>query len=303
MDDLHVSDFALAWADIKDSKKTGRVLFARAIGIETIANGKVREDGLKLEFQGQVYGFLPRSFIDNYEFKSLQFFLGKTFEFVVEEYYLDTQQFLANRIRALSTLATRFWKNAKENQQLEAFVRGIDPYNVYLLVDGIETVMPREEYSYSYIDDLREELEIGDSLPVKITKIVRPGETYQKRNNVGVLEETVAANGIVEVSSRLLERDPWTDIVHYKVGSHYVGTINKIHPDHGLFIELKPGLIVRTNFPPRINGQRLKTGQEVNLKLQDIDVKERRIKALVVIPNRAIGKERHKEYSRRGQIR
>ncbi|MED4779467.1 S1 RNA-binding domain-containing protein [Brevibacillus choshinensis] len=303
MDDLHVSDFALAWADIKDSKKTGRVLFARAIGIETIENGKVREECLKLEYGGEVYGFLPKTYIDNYQFKSLQFFLGKTFEFVVDDVYLETQQFLANRIKALHSLSVRFWKNAKENQRVEAFVRGVDPYKIYLLVDGIEAVMPREEYSYSFIEDLREEVEIGDTLPVKITKIVRPGDTYQKRNEKGDMVDTVAENGIVEVSSRLLERDPWTDIIHFKKGSHYVGTINKIHPEHGLFIQLKPGLIVRTNFPPRIGGERLKKGQEVNIKLTDIDVKARKIKALVVIPNRAIGKTRHQDYSRRGQMR
>ncbi|MFS0557473.1 S1 RNA-binding domain-containing protein [Brevibacillus sp. 179-C9.3 HS] len=296
-------DFSLGWADIKDSKKTGRVLYARAIGIETISNDKVREECLKLEYRGGVYGFLPKTYIDKYQFKSLQFFLGKVFEFVVDEFYVENQQFLANRIKALETLSARFWKNAKENQQVDAFVRGVDPFKIYLLVDGVDCILPREEYSYSFVEDLRDEVEIGDTLTVKITKVVRPGEQYLKNNETGEQIEAVSENGHIEVSSRLVARDPWTDIVHFNKGSIYLGTILKVHPEHGLFIELKPGLTVRTNFPPRVNGERLKRGQEVNIKLTDIDIIKRQIKALVVIPNRAIGKERHQNYGRRGLIR
>ncbi|MDQ0255509.1 small subunit ribosomal protein S1 [Evansella vedderi] len=298
---VQVSQDMIAWANVKDSHKTQSVLYAKAIGIEEIPLQSGRaEECLKLNYDG-IYGYLPKTLIDDYEFKGLQHFLGKEFEFVVEHVDLESQMFVGNRKKALDILAKKFWKQAKVGNNYEAFVRGIDPYNVYLIVDGVPTTMYRDEYSYSFIEDLREELEIGDIIDVKITKLVKPNQKYKKNNSRGdEVQETAGENGVLEVSSRLLQKDPWTNITNYKPKSTYLGTITKVHMEHGLFIELEPGLSVRTNFPPNSNGQLFKKGQQVNVKLLEVNPKNRRIKAIVITPKKSIG---NRTTRRRGLVR
>lgn len=299
-DDFEVSDQLIGWADIKESQKTGNVLYAQAIGIEQIpVNGRT-EECLKLNYKGN-YGYLPITLIDNYNFKGLQNFLGKTFEFVVEHVDLESQLFVANRIKALEELSNSFWKRVQEGQIYDAFVRGIDPYNLYLLVDGVETKMHRDEYSYSYIEDLREEVEIGDTVPVKIIRAVKPNQKFElKRGNGNIVEVESGENGYLEVSTKALEEDPWNNIVNYKEKATYLGTITKVHMIHGLFIELEPGLTVRTNFPPNANGHLFRVGEQVNVKLLKIDPENRKMTAIVIMPKQSNRNRQRQRIYRRG---
>lgn len=213
-----VGEEQLAWADIKESQRVKKVLYAEAVGLEALSMGSKKEEMLKLYYNG-VYGYLPKSRIDNYEFKGLHHFLGKEFEFVVETVDLEGHWFLANRIEALEVSAKRFWKSAKVGQIMAGFIRGMDTSRLYLLVEGVPTVMRREEVSYSYIEDMRTEFEIGDVINVKITNLAPPTD-----DNI---------DGLLEVSAKVLEKDPWGQIAHYKERSSYSGTITKVHPEHG----------------------------------------------------------------------
>ncbi len=298
---FEVSDRMLAWADIKESHRIQQVLYAQAIGIEFVTVGERKEECLKLNYGG-ILGYLPITLIDNYKFKGLQNFLGKRFEFVVEHVDIETQMFVANRIKALELLSKRFWDRVQEGQVYEAFVRGVDPFNLFLLVDGVPAKMTRDEYSYSYIQDLRDEIQIGDVIDVKILRFAKPGEKFEKVNANGSIVESIAGEeGYLSVSRKVLTEDPWNNIVNYHEGCYYLGTIKDIHMDHGIFIELEPGIDVRVNFPPNSSGRLFKRGNQVNVKINQIDVKNRRIKAIIVDPRQNIGKRRFGH--RRGLVR
>ncbi|MED0677629.1 S1 RNA-binding domain-containing protein [Aneurinibacillus thermoaerophilus] len=304
LDTVQNDEKARAWADIKDSQRTKRVLVAQAKGIEDFQIGDKKIECLKLNYRG-IYGYLPKQFIDNYEFKGLTYFLGKYFEFVVDDVSFDTEKqiFIANRIKALEILSQNFWKTAKEGEVYSAFVRGIDQFNLYLLVEGVPTMLHRSEYSYSFVEDLREELEIGDTINVKILRLVKPNEKYLENVNDPQSEElTAGENGLLQVSARVLQEDPWKNITDYEEKGLYHGTITKIHVDHGLFIELEPGLTVRTNFPPEAPS--FKVGQSVPVKLIEINPAERKIKAITIVRKQGIGKKNQSTISaRRGLAR
>lgn len=285
-EEVEVSRDMIAWAEVKDSHKTRKVLYAQAIGIEIIPVNGNPQECLKLNYDG-IYGYLPKKLIDDYDFKGIHHFLGKVFEFVVEHVDLESHLFVANRIQALEILAKKFWKAAKEGQVYNAFVRGVGPYNLYLIVDGVETTLYRDEFSHSFIEDLREEIEIGDVIDVKITKLVKAGQNYKKKTQNGEIDAMAGEKGYLEVSHRILQEDPWKNITHYKEKATYLGTIRKVHHDHGLFIDLEPGLTVRTNFPPNSNGVMFKKGEQISIKVISIDVKNRKIKALVFTPKQS----------------
>jgi small subunit ribosomal protein S1 len=263
----------LAWADIKESQRVKQVLYAEAIGLEVLTVGDKKEEMLKLSYKG-VYGYLPKSRIDTYEFKGLHHFIGKEFEFVVETVDIEGHWFLANRIQALEVSSRRFWKSAKVGQVLVGFIRGIDVSNLYLLVEGVPTVLHKKDVSYSFIDDLRTDYDIGDVINVKVTKLEEPTDENKE--------------GLLEVSAKVLQKDPWGSIIDFKEGMSYMGKITKIHAEHGVFLELLPGLTVRTNFPPNATPAQLKKGNKLTVKLLEINHKDRRIKAISIIPQKSI---------------
>jgi len=267
------------WAEIKESSRIKKVLYADAVGLEVLGEGAQKEEVLKLKYKG-IYGYLPKSRIDNYEFKGLHHFLGKEFEFVVEKVDLEAQWFLANRIEALEVSARRFWKSAQVGNKLLGFIRGMDASRLFLLVEGVPAVLERDEVSYSFIEDMRNEFEIGDLIKVKVTDLEAPTEENP--------------DGELKVSAKLMERDPFLEITNFKIGSTYIGEIKKVHPQHGVFYELEgiPGLTVRTNFPPNGTPDLLKKGKKGQVKLLDIDVQNRMIKAITIIPERAIRRGR-----------
>lgn len=287
---------AAAWADIKESQRAGNVLTAKAIGIEYFELGELKQECLKLNYNG-IYGYLPTSFIDTYEFRGIQNFVGKTFEFVVSYVSFEDQIFAANRIMALEKSAKRLWKNGKPGDIYPAFVRGVDRYHVYLLVSGVPTRMHRDEFSYVFSDDLREEIFIGETIDVKVLEINKPNPDLAIEGDEPTAEEKRAIEGNISVSKKALEVDPMSFINEYKEKSTYLGTITKIHVDHGIFISLEPrGITVRSGFPPGSNGARLQVGDEVNFKIQDINVKERRIKGLIITPNQNYKNKSNRSY-------
>ncbi|MCP1161420.1 MULTISPECIES: hypothetical protein [Bacillus] len=272
---------AAAWADIKSSQRSGNVLTAQAIGIEYFESAK--QECLKLNYNG-IYGYLPKAFIDEYDFKGIQNFVGKYFEFVAHTVDMENQIFIANRIEALKTLSKRFWRQAKLGDTYAAFVRGVDQFNVYLLVNGVPTKLHRSDYSYTFYDDLREEVFIGDTIEVKITELIKP-DAAAAADDVQA-EENPNPEGSLLVSKKALEVDPMIFLNEYQEKATYLGTITKVHLDHGLFIRLEPrGIMVRSGFPPGGNSSRLKEGEQVNFKIQEINAKERRVKGIVITPN------------------
>ncbi|KIV58932.1 hypothetical protein AM501_23980 [Aneurinibacillus migulanus] len=301
---VQIDEKARAWADIKDAHKTKKVLVAQAIGIEPFQIADKKIECLKLSYHG-IYGYLPKQLIDNYEFKGLTHFLGKYFEFVVENISFENEKqiFLADRIKALDIMARKFWKTASEGQTYPAFVRGIDQYNLYLLVEGVPTTLHRTEFSYSFVEDLREEVEIGDTVEVKILGLVKPNEKYFPNPSDPDSEElTAGEHGLLQVSARVLSEDPWNNINEFQVNGIYSGVISKIHLDHGLFIILEGGLSVRTNFPPA--SPNFRVGERVSVKIMSIEAKDRKIKAITIVPKRAIGKKSQNASSvRRGIAR
>lgn len=275
---------ASAWAEIRDSKRNGTVLTAQAVGIEYFQMGALKEECLKLDYKG-IYGFLPKSFIDDYTFKGIQGLVGKHFEFVVSYADSEEQIFAADRKKALNVLKERFWKNAKVYQKHPAFVRGVDRFNVFLLVSGVPVVMHRNEFSHTYHEDLRQIIFIGDTFDVQIKNIQKPNPAYKIEGEEPTREEERIINGFVEVSSKALEVDPITYITEYKEKATYLGVIEKIHLEYGIFVKLLPrNITALAGFPPGMNTELLREGEQVNFKIQRIDTEKRHIKGLIITP-------------------
>lgn len=192
---------AQAWAEVREAyrnRERKHVLSAQIIGAETLEFKGYQEQALKVYFKG-IYGFIPTSLIDDYEYRSLQSFIGTSLDFIVTHVIEEAGQrlFVGDRKKALEVLASKFWKQAKSGQVYDAFVSGVDMYGAYLVIEGVRTRLNRTEYSYEYVTDMRELVFIGDSIQVELT-------------------EVDAANQKLEVSRKSLEDNPAQFINEYK---------------------------------------------------------------------------------------
>lgn len=261
---------AQAWADLREAyrhREKNYVIEAQAIGLEKLQYGEKKEEAIKVYYNG-IYGYIPVSLVDDYEFSSLQSFVGSTIQFVVDKLFDedDSRLFLGNRKKALDALAVKFWRRAAAGQDYEAFVSGVDKYGVYLLVEGVRVRMERDDYSYEFVSDLREEVDIGSTMDVRVMNLDK-----EKKQ--------------LDVSRKALERDPRDFILEYKRGGFYLGTIVNIDIDHGVFVRLEPrGLVGRAGFPPNLGKRILNEGDQVNFKVTDVDEQRARVRGLVIVP-------------------
>lgn len=273
-EEFEVTPKMRAWADLKEAQRTGQIMSGRTIGIEMKSLAGSKEEVLKIDFNG-VYGYLPKSRVDNYSLRGIQHYLDRELEFVVDEVIIDKAAtvgiFVANRAKALEKKAERFWKEAQEGHVFEAFIRGVDQYTLFLLVEGISCEINRSDVGYVFYEDLTEAFEIGETIPVKITGITRPSKGQK---------------GKITIDSRTLQEDPWNNIVNYSLNGIYIGEVTRIHPEHGMFVELvdSPGLVIRTNFPPNSGNHIFKKGETIRVRIAKIDAAGRRMKAVAFVP-------------------
>lgn len=266
-------EYASAWADIKEAyrqREKKHIFSAKAIGIEKMELGGHRQEVLKLYYNG-IYGYIPKSLMDDYDFRSLQSFIGAEFDFVVTQLIEEAGErlFLGNRKLALEYQAEKFWRNAKEAQRYEAFVSGVDRYNVYLLIQGVRTRLSREDFSHEYQADLQNVAFIGDTLEVSIIEIDRE-------------------NKKLEVSRKVLEVNPMSYLKEYKVKGSYQGTIVNMDIDNGIFVRLEPrGLVGRAGFPPGMKSSMLEIGKQVNFKVTNVLEHKGHIHGIIIIPRSA----------------
>lgn len=272
---------AHAEAQIREAKRQRKNNFlftARAVGIETLTHGELKVEALKVYHDG-VYGYIPKNLMDDYEFRSLQSFVRGEYTFFVDEVFEENGEliFLANRKDAMAYQAKNFWKYAKVGQRYNAFVSGVDRFNVWLLIEGVRVQMSREEYSYKYQKDMQLEVFIGDELEVQIVEI-------------NVEEQTV------QVSRKVLEADPRMYLKDYKKGSTYACTIENVDFELGIFVTLEPkGIVAKSGFPPSKNGRLLAAGDKVNFKVTWIDERKGLVGGIIIDPrdgqlNKAFGR-------------
>jgi small subunit ribosomal protein S1 len=96
-------------------------------------------------------------------------------------------------------------------------------------------------------------------------------------------------DGKLSLSVKQAQQDPWDKVSKkYKVDQRVKGKVVKIS-DFGVFVALEPGLeglVHITKIPP---GKRLEKGQDVDVTIESIDKKEKKISLGLVLTQKPVG--------------
>jgi len=152
------------------------------------------------------------------------------------------------------------WKRLKKGQDVIAVVRDVRMKTVKLEIGGVTVKMGAEEYDHKFINDLRDELKVGDHMQVKVLSV----DSEKKE---------------VKVSAKALKENMWDDIAkHLRVKGEYSGIITGI-AEFGVFINIRGNVDA---LAPHLKFDKFKKGDKVLIRLLEIQPKTQHIRAKII---------------------
>ncbi len=216
----------------------------------------------------EVSGFIPMSQLADYYVESAEEFIGKTLPVKVSRVdqkrnkaVFSHKAFLAEeKHKKISEI----WKTISVGDVVEGTVMRFTDYGAFVDIGGIDGLLHISEISWGKLRHPQEALEIGQKVNVKI---------------LSMNEE----KGKISLGMKQNQPEPWSVIDEkYHVGDIVKGKVVQTK-DYGAFVELSPGLDGLVHISEvahkRINkvSDELSIGQEVNVKILEIDKETRRI--------------------------
>lgn len=201
-----------------------------------------------------------RGYIPIHEFgvdnkRQLRAFTGRSVVFKILKYDRENEIFIGSRVKAREQMAKHLLSKIKEGDEVIAVVNNVTPSLVRADIGGIDVKIPIDEIRYGWIDDLTEEVKVGDHLKVKILEIDKENQK-------------------VKVSRKALLPNPFPDCLNrYKKGSEYIGTVSGVR-EYGVFVNLEPGV---DSLARHLKYENVKKGDKVLVRILDIEPEKEHI--------------------------
>lgn len=203
-------------------------------------------------------------------------FVGERLEFLIERFEEAGRRtnVVLSRRALLKREAERRADAVREKLEAGAVLHGtvssITSYGAFVDLGGLEGLLHVSEMSHERVDDPREVVSEGQKIEVEVLRVEpaeKPGQTER-----------------ISLSIRALQRDPWLDVERrFEAGAVAAGRVTRLEP-YGAFVELAPGVeglvhVSRLGSEERVRHARdvLQLGQDVRVKVLDVDLERRRI--------------------------
>jgi small subunit ribosomal protein S1 len=237
----------------------GMVVEARVTG--------TNKGGLSVDVNG-IRGFLPVSQIELFRVEELEPYVNQKLRCLVAEVDRQERNLVVSRRALLEKEREegreKLWAEMDEGQVREGVVRSIKPFGAFVDLGGADGLLPVGEMSWTRIKDPSEVVSPGQHVKVQIIRLDR--ETRK-----------------ITLGLKQLSASPWDQAaLNYPPGCIVKGKVTRT-ADFGAFVEIEPGLegLVHVSelAPQRIRKVTdvVKTGQEVNVKVLNLDAEAQRM--------------------------
>lgn len=216
-----------------------------------------------------VKAFLPNSQVALRPIKNVDDLIGKTYDFKVIKFDKKKGNIVISRRDLLEkereALKNTTLEKLQEGAIVKGLVKNITYYGVFVDLGGIDGLLHITDMSWGRVNHPSEMFKIGDEVDVKVLKYDKDSE----RVSLGVKQIT---------------DDPWIHATEkYAAGKTVKGVVVSLE-DYGAFVELEKGVeglihISEMSWTRRIKhpGKMVAIGDEVEVKILEIDVENRRI--------------------------
>ncbi|AIF43553.1 30S ribosomal protein S1 [Virgibacillus sp. SK37] len=215
-----------------------------------------------------VRGFIPASLVETYFVEDFSDYLNKTLEVKVAD--LDREQ---NRVilshRAIAEeekeeKKNEILNNLEEGQVLDGTVQRITSFGVFVDLGGVDGLVHISQLAHEHVENASDVVSEGDKISVEVLSVDRDNER-------------------ISLSHKNTIPGPWSDIEErIQRGDVVEGVVRRL-VNFGAFVEIQPGvegLVHISQIANRHIGtpqEVLEPGQQVRVKVLDVNAKEERI--------------------------
>ena len=252
------AQYERAWGTIERVKEEDGVVTGTVI--EVVKGGLILDIGLR--------GFLPASLVEMRRVRDLQPYVGRELEAKIIELDKNRNNVVLSRRAYLeqtqSEVRTNFLQTLQKGQVRTGVVSSIVNFGAFVDLGGVDGLVHVSELSWKHIDHPSEVVEVGNEVTVEVLDVDFDRER-------------------VSLSLKATQEDPWQAFARtHAIGQVVPGKVTKLVP-FGAFVRVEDGiegLVHISELAQRhveVPEQVAKVGDEVFVKVIDIDLERRRI--------------------------
>jgi small subunit ribosomal protein S1 len=252
------AQYERAWGTIEAKKDADEVV--EGLVIEVVKGGLILDIGLR--------GFLPASLVEMRRVRDLAPYVGKTLEAKIIELDKNRNNVVLSRRQWLeqtqSEVRSEFLNKLEKGQVRTGVVSSIVNFGAFVDLGGVDGLVHVSELSWKHIDHPSEVVEVGQEVTVEVLDVDLDRER-------------------VSLSLKATQEDPWRQFARtHAIGQVVPGRVTKLVP-FGAFVRVDEGiegLVHISELAERhveIPEQVVNVGQEILVKVIDIDLERRRI--------------------------
>jgi len=266
------AQYERAWGDVEKIRDTDGVVTGQVI--EVVKGGLIVDIGLR--------GFLPASLIELRRVRDLTPFLGQEIEAKILELDKNRNNVVLSR-RALleasqSENRSSFLEGLQKGQVRKGVVSSIVNFGAFVDLGGVDGLVHVSELSWKHIDHASEVVEVGQEVTVEVLEVDMDRER-------------------VSLSLKATQEDPWQLFARsHAIGQIAPGAVTKLVP-FGAFVRVAEGIEGLVHISElsdkhiELAEQVVSTGDQVFVKIIDIDLERRRISLSIKQANEGVDPE------------
>lgn len=247
-----------AWDVLQQRLESGEVF--EAVVADVVKGGLVVDVGVR--------GFIPASMVERHFVEDFSDYKGKTLRLKVKEVDKENnklilsqkdvldEEFEAGKQQRLSEL--------KVDEVIEGTVQRLTPFGVFVDIGGVDGLVHISELAWEHVKEASDVVKEGDKVKVKVLKVD-------------------PANERISLSMKAVQPGPWDRVqADFNIGDIVKGTVKRL-VSFGAFVEIAPGvegLVHVSQIAHRhvaTPHEVLKENQEVQVKILDINIAEKRV--------------------------
>ena len=252
------AQYERAWGTIEELKEKDEPVTGTVI--EVVKGGLILDIGLR--------GFLPASLVEMRRVRDLQPYIGQELEAKIIELDKHRNNVVLSRRAWLeqtqSEVRSEFLHQLQKGQVRKGVVSSIVNFGAFVDLGGVDGLVHVSELSWKHIDHPSEVVAVGDEVTVEVLDVDMDRER-------------------VSLSLKATQEDPWRVFARtHPIGQIVPGKVTKLVP-FGAFVRVEEGiegLVHISELAERhveVPDQVVNVGEEVMVKVIDIDLERRRI--------------------------
>jgi len=251
-------DSEQAWDKMQEYLDNNTTIEAKVVDV--VKGGLVVDVGVR--------GFIPASMVERHFVEDFSDYKGRTLKLKVKEIDKVNNKLILSHKDVLEeeyqAKKSEVMAKLEPGQIIEGTVQRLTSFGAFVDVGGVDGLVHISELSWHHVEKASDAVKEGDRVKVKVLKVD-------------------PANERISLSIKETLPGPWELAgEQFKVGDIITGTVRRL-VDFGAFVEVAPGvegLVHVSQIAHRRIGtphEVLKEGQEVQVKVLDINIPEKRI--------------------------